>query len=316
MQVKEWGSAVRTNIAKVFVGKDDRLELILTALLAGGHVLLDDVPGVGKTRLARALAISCGVNLARIQCTPDLLPSDIVGVSIYQPQEGNFRFRKGPVINPFVLVDEINRASPRTQSALLEAMGEGQVSVEGKAIALPKPFFVIATQNPVDSEGTYPLPEAQKDRFMLTLSLGYLSASEELELFKMKDRAQDVLGELKGVCTWEDLVHLQATISSVHVADSLREYILALCQATRESALLRMGVSPRGSLAMFRCSQALAALRGRDFVKPEDIQDLLVPTLVSRIIPRQQSIVKGMDARTILGTILESVPVPMVANLS
>jgi MoxR-like ATPase len=315
MNAEDWGKSIKANIAQVFIGKETHIDLILATILAGGHILLDDVPGVGKTRLARAFAQSFGITVSRIQCTPDLLPSDITGVSIYNPQDGNFRFRKGPVLNHFILVDEINRASPRTQSALLEAMGESQVTIEGKSIPLPQPFFVIATQNPVDSEGTYPLPEAQKDRFMLTLSLGYLSNEQELDLFNMKDQAHDVLSDLKAVASWDNIPTMQSTLHEIHVAESLRNYILALCQATRTSPYLRMGVSPRGSLSLFRCSQALATLRGRTFVKPEDIQDLVIPVFISRIIPRQQSIVKGMEPHQILQSIMESIPVPVLSTM-
>lgn len=316
MSIQEWGNTLSANIARVFIGKENKIQLILASILAGGHVLLDDVPGVGKTRLARALAGSFGIKLARIQCTPDLLPGDITGVSIYNAQEANFRFRKGPLINPFVLVDEINRASPRTQSALLEAMAESQVSVEGKSIELPRPFFVIATQNPIDSEGTYPLPEAQKDRFLLTLNLGYLDRSEELQLLQLKNVSKDPLDELEAVASWDKIPALQDQLPGVFVSEGLKAYILDLVEASRTSPYLRMGVSPRGSLSLYKVSQALAALRGRNFVQPEDIQDVLIPVMISRIIPSQQSLVKGMNAENILSSILASIPVPVLGTMA
>lgn len=316
MSIQDWGNTLSTNIAKVFIGKEAKIQLILASILAGGHVLLDDVPGVGKTRLARAIASSFGIKLARIQCTPDLLPGDITGVSIYNTQEANFRFRKGPLINPFVLVDEINRASPRTQSALLEAMAESQVTVEGKSIELPRPFFVIATQNPIDSEGTYPLPEAQKDRFLLTLNLGYLERSEELELLQLKNVSRDPLEGLEPVASWDKIPALQDELPNIFVSDALKGYILDLVEASRKSPYLRMGVSPRGSLSLYKVSQALAALRGRTFVEPEDVQDVLIPVMISRIIPSQQSLVKGMNSQAILESILANIPVPVLGTMA
>jgi len=315
MDIAGWGQSVLKNIATVFIGKEQSIQHMLAGILAGGHVLLDDVPGLGKTRLAKALAISLGSTVSRIQCTPDLMPADITGVSIFLPQESSFKFRKGPLLHSFVLVDEINRATPRTQSALLEAMAENQITVEGKTINLPETFIVIATQNPVDFEGTYPLPEAQKDRFIMTLHLGYLDKTQEMSLFDMKNRETDPLDQLKAVCSWNDIPNLKKQLPSIHVSDNIRTYIMDLVEASRASNHVRMGVSPRGSLALFKCGQALAALKGRSFVTPDDIKDLAIPVLVSRIIPRQQALIKGIDHMAILNSIIDSVPVPVVSQL-
>lgn len=313
-QIQAWADKVGRNVETVFYGNGAVVKHTLAALLAQGHVLLDDLPGLGKTLFARALAVSVGAKLSRIQATPDLMPSDVLGVSIYNPQDGGFKFRRGPIMANILLVDEINRATPRTQSALLEAMAEQQVTVEGKSLALPAPFFLIATQNPVDFEGTFPLPEAQKDRFLLTLSLGYPSREIEKSILANHGKPKSPLADLREVAALEEIAPLQELVGHIHVSDSIVDYLLALAEATRSDDNLRMGISPRGSLALYRCSQALAAIEGRDFVSPEDVRALAVPAFISRILPKPQALIKGLDARGILEAIIERVPSPQIGD--
>ncbi|MCC7358159.1 MAG: MoxR family ATPase [Anaerolineales bacterium] len=307
--------ALQDNIGRVMVGKESAIELLVVALLSHGHVLLEDVPGLGKTTLAKALARSLGCSFQRLQFTPDLLPSDITGVNVFNQKSGDFEFRPGPIMAQIVLADEINRAGPRTQSALLEAMEERQVTVDGVSRPLPRPFLVIATQNPIELEGTFPLPEAQLDRFLLRLSLGYPDSEDERAILR-RFRTADPLAELEPAASGEQIVALNAVIRSVHVSDVLETYVLALVRATRENAAVALGASPRGALALYRCAQALAAIRGRNFVNPDDIQTLLTPVLAHRLMPSGQSRLRGKAVADILKEVVSRVPVPVEESWS
>ena len=300
---------LKANLAAVIRGKEEAIELLLVAMLADGHVLIEDVPGTGKTTLAKALAVSLKARFARIQFTPDLLPTDIVGGMIYSAADGTFTFRPGPVHANVVLADEINRASPRTQSALLEAMSERQVTTEGETRALPRPFLVLATQNPVEYNGTYPLPEAQLDRFCLRLSLGYPSHAHELQL--LNDQAQAVpLETISPVMDTETLLRLQDEVRKVAVEASVLDYIVRLVARTRSDARLRLGASPRGSLDLRRCAQAAAFLAGRDAVRPDDVQRLAVPVLAHRLIVDVKARHGGLAGETVVAEALRAEPVP------
>lgn len=302
-------AAIVDNAARVVVGKRDTLELMTVALLAGGHVLLEDVPGLGKTLMAKAIARSIGGIFHRIQFTPDLLPSDVTGFSVYNQKTGQFEFHSGPVMSNVLLADEINRTIPRTQASLLEAMGEFQVTVDGKTIILPQPFFVIATQNPIEMDGTFPLPEAQLDRFLMKIDLGYPDATEELAIIE-RFVSGDPLVELAAVSSPERIAILQAEREKVTVAGALREYVTTLVAATRNHPKVRYGASPRGTLGLVRCAQALAALRGRSYAIPEDIKELAIPVLTHRIILRHEERAKGASARAVMEEILESAAAP------
>lgn len=309
-EVQEWANKIKASVGKAFYGKTESIEKILVALLCRGHVLIEDVPGVGKTLLARAVALSIGGKFKQIQCTPDLLPADVLGVSIYNPATGDFTFREGPVMTNILLVDEVSRATPRTQSALLEAMAEGQVSIEGKSTPLPDPFFLIATESPVESEGTFPLPEVQKDRFFLSHSIGHPSRESELSIMLMQEKLTNPILEIEAISDLETLTKMQSAILKVHVEESLRKYILSIIRTTRDDKRLVLGVSPRGSLALYKGSQALAAIRGRDYIVPEDVQDLTLDILRKRIIIRSEHIAKGLTEESIISDVLSSIAVP------
>jgi len=298
------------NVEKVIIGKRQVIEYFLTAILSNGHILLEDIPGVGKTMLSRAMAISLGMSFKRIQCTPDLLPSDITGVSVFNQKTQEFEFRPGPVFANLVLADEINRATPRTQSSLLECMEERQVTVEGVSIKLPRPFIVMATQNPIEYEGVFPLPEAQLDRFLMKLSIGYPSYEDEMEIVKMQ-RLRHPIEELKPVASLEEVLSLQEKIKEVYVDETIIQYILDIVSATRRHSDIAVGSSPRGSLALYRTSQALAYIRGRDYVLPDDVKELAPLVLSHRIILKSESYLRGYTQRGVISSILASVEVPV-----
>jgi MoxR-like ATPase len=306
-EVQQFAQTVMGNVERVIVGKREAIELVMVALLCEGHVLIEDVPGTGKTMLARAVAASLGLSFKRLQCTPDLLPNDITGVSVFNQRNGEFEFRPGPAFSHVLLADEINRATPRTQSALLESMGEGQVTVDGVTYALNRPFLVLATQNPIEYEGTFPLPEAQLDRFLLKLSVGYPSPSDEGQILLNLQREHPIT-TIERVVDGTRLLELQRQVWEVHVDDTVRDYIVRLIHATRSHSDLALGASPRGSLALFKTAQALASVRGRDFVMPDDVKALAVPTLVHRLIVRPESALRGYTARRILNDLLEATP--------
>ena len=303
-EIEAFSQSVMENVERVIVGKRQSIELVLVALLCEGHVLIEDVPGVGKTMLARAVAISLGCSFKRLQCTPDLLPNDVTGISIYNQQTATFEFRPGPVFVNVLLADEINRATPRTQSALLESMGEYQVTVDGVTRPLPRPFMVLATQNPIEYEGTFPLPEAQLDRFLMRIDLGYPSLEEELLILSNLRRVHpiDTIGQ---VVDGDKLLDLRSGIWDITVDDTLSNYIVRLVHATRAHHELALGASPRGSLALYKTAQALAAIRGRDYVLPDDIKFLVPFVLGHRLIIRPESALRGFDAQGILANILE-----------
>ena len=309
-KIQAFGNKVKENVEKVIVGKGDVVELVILALLCEGHVLIEDIPGVGKTVLAKSVARSLGCSYHRIQCTPDLLPSDITGTYIFNQKTSDFEFRPGPIMAQIVLTDEINRTTPRTQSALLEAMQERQVTAEGETKLLPRPFMVLATQNPIEQEGTFPLPEAQLDRFLIKIKIGYPSAEDD-KLILSRFRQDDPLEDLKPVVTAEELMQMQEACRNVHVAADVEDYIIRLVHATRDHASLQLGASPRAMLALYHTSQVLAALRGRSFVIPDDVKYLAVVTLSHRIIPKAESSLRGSSAEQALKEIMDSVAVPV-----
>ena len=308
--IQDFAAHITRNIEKVIIGKAEAIELLMVALLCDGHILIEDVPGVGKTMLARALAISLGGQFKRLQCTPDLLPNDVTGVSIFNQQSGQFEFRAGPVFVNILLADEINRATPRTQSALLEAMQEQQVTVDGITHALPRPFLVLATQNPVEYEGTFPLPEAQLDRFLMRLSVGYPAFADEKALLTHLQREHPI-NTLQPVAGRSQLPEFQKAVWEIHVDDTLQDYIIRLISATRSHPDLALGASPRASLALFKAAQALAALRGRDHVLPDDIKYLLPVTIVHRLIVTSEAELRGHTAAAIVKDLLNNTPLEL-----
>lgn len=306
-QVKSFIESVVQNVERVIIGKREAIELVMVALLCESHILLEDVPGSGKTMLARSVAISLGSSFKRLQCTPDLLPNDVTGVSIFNQKNGEFEFRPGPVFVNILLADEINRATPRTQSALLEAMQEQQVTVDGTTRPLPRPFLVMATQNPIEYEGTFPLPEAQLDRFLMRLSLGYPNPKDERQILINLWREHPI-NQLEPVVDGLNLLDLQHQVWNVHVDETLQEYVVALVTATRSHPDLALGVSPRGSLALFKASQAFAAVRGRDHIIPDDIKTLAPVTLPHRFILKPEAALRGRTSEGILKDILDNTP--------
>ena len=310
LEVQQFANQIIDNVEKVIIGKRAAIELVVVALLCEGHVLLEDVPGSGKTMLARSVAGSLGSSFKRIQCTPDLMPNDVTGVSIFNQKSGEFEFRPGPIFANILLADEINRATPRTQSALLEAMQEQQVSVDGTTRELPRPFLVLATENPIEYEGTFPLPEAQLDRFLIRLSLGYPSRQDERQILVNLWREHPITHLGKAV-NGSNLLTLQPQVWDVHVDETLQEYVVALAAATREHPDLALGISPRGSLALFKAAQALAAVRGRDHVIPDDIKYLAPVTMSHRLIVSPEAQLRGRNAASILRDVLQNTPLDL-----
>jgi MoxR-like ATPase len=310
VMVRQKLDALRDNLQRVIQGKQEAIETLIVALLSGGSVLMEDVPGVGKTTLAKALAKSLDVEFRRIQFTPDLLPSDILGASVYNPRDGSFTFREGPIFCSVLLADEINRASPRTQSALLEAMSEGQATIEGERHRLPQPFLVLATENPIDFHGTYPLPEAQLDRFLVHLKLGYPDPTTEVQI--LLDQADHVpIDDLRPVLRLEEVICLQGMVRGVQVERSIARYIVDIVQATRQHHQLKLGVSPRGSLMFFRAAQAAAFAVGRDYVIPDDVQKLAIPVLAHRTVLSSKARFGNLTKEQVIAEALAQVPVPV-----
>ena len=301
---------LRENIQKVIVGKDDAINLALAAVLCEGHILLEDVPGIGKTTLARALAVSLGCSFRRIQFTPDLLPSDVTGLNWFNQKKQEFEYRPGPVMSQVVLADEINRATPRTQSALLEAMQERQVTVDGVTRPLPRPFLVLATQNPIELEGTFPLPEAQVDRFLLRIAIGYPNEAEEGAILE-RFRLSDPLPELQAVISPPEIIETQNQRRQVRVEDSVRDYVVKVARATRSHQEIELGASPRATLALFQSAQAWAAIQGRDYVLPDDVKQMAPHVLTHRMLISPQAQLRGRKPEELVSSIVDTVAVPV-----
>lgn len=309
-QIADTAARIRDNIQLAIVGKDEVIEYTLAALFSAGHILVEDVPGIGKTTLARSLAYSLDCEFRRIQFTPDLMPSDITGIHYYNQHNGEFEFRPGPVISQVVLADEINRATPRTQSALLEAMAERQVTVDQDTVPLPAPFLVLATQNPIELEGTFPLPEAQIDRFMLRLRLGYPSEDDENAMLERFEDA-DPLSSLGPVASADDVLRIQALVRQVYIDPVLRDYLVRVIRATREHPDVELGASPRATLGLYRCAQALAGIRGQEYVTPDDIKTLATPALAHRVILKSMARLRERSQEAVVKEVLEAQTVPV-----
>ena len=301
---------LRSAVKSIVVGKDNVVDLAITAILCGGHILTEDVPGIGKTTLARAISGAMDFSYGRVQFTPDLMPSDIVGLNWFNQQKNAFEFRTGPIFNQIILADEINRATPRTQSALLEAMQEGQVTIDGESKILPAPFIVIATQNPIDMEGTFPLPEAQLDRFMMRISLGYPSALEE-EIVVSRDDSHDPFDNLDAAINFDTYRTMSESVNLIQVSENIRSYLISLVRATRDSENVRLGASPRGSIALYKASQAYALISGRDFVIPDAVKLLSEPVLAHRIILSSNASLRGVTQQSVIQDVLETISVPI-----
>ena len=312
MQVTQrFAQLLKQNVGKVIVGKESAVELMMIAVLCRGHVLIEDVPGVGKTTLASALARSLDCSFKRIQFTPDITPSDITGYSIVNFKTGELEYRPGMIMSQIVLADEINRTSPKTQSSLLEVMEEGQVSVDGTTYAMPEPFIVLATQNPVDFVGTYPLPEAQLDRFFMRVSIGYPTAEEETDILERFASGRKPMEELRPICTSSDILRLQQEVEGVHASREVRAYISAIAAASRRTAALQLGVSTRAAISLLRAAQARALLEGRDYAAPEDVQRMAEPVLAHRLVLSAEARMRNMTAERVLAGVLQSVQVPV-----
>ena len=312
MQVTQrFAQLLTNNVGKVIIGKEKSVELMMVAILCRGHVLIEDVPGVGKTTLASALARSLDCSFKRIQFTPDITPSDITGFSIANFKTGELEYKPGMIMSQIVLADEINRTSPKTQSSLLEVMEEGQVSVDGVTYAMPQPFIVLATQNPVDFVGTYPLPEAQLDRFFMRVAIGYPTAEEEADILERYTSGVKPMEELRPICTSADILRLQQEVEKVYAAKELRVYVSAIAAASRKSSALQLGVSTRGAICLLRAAQAWALLDGRDFVKPEDVQAMAEPVLAHRLVLSPEARMRNMTAQRVLNNVMGAVQVPV-----